>query len=241
MRSSGCLRGRCRVLAPDRRQPFVRPGSRPQSRSVPVRRGSPAVHGVSCLATAPIGLSRSRGRVATDSRPSPRLIPAGGRAAGPLALCPYLIYNLHIWSHGPDRRRPRDRWRATRAFARNRSRESGCPGQRFAPSSTWPPPGSSPCSSSGRCWGGRPPRRTTSTRLASTASLSFDTLTRLSLILGIYKSLQVLYPEPRFADTWVRLPNSNAVFAGAPPLALMMDGGIDGLFRVRRLLDGRRG
>ena len=71
--------------------------------------------------------------------------------------------------------------------------------------------------------------------------LSFDTLTRLSLMLGIYKSLQVLYPEPRFADTWVRLPNSNAVFAGAPPLALMMDGGIDGLFRVRRLLDGRRG
>ena len=71
--------------------------------------------------------------------------------------------------------------------------------------------------------------------------LSFDTLTRLSLILGIYKSLQVLYPEPRFADTWVRLPNSHGVFAGAPPLTLMMNGGIDGLYRVRRLLDGRRG
>lgn len=72
-------------------------------------------------------------------------------------------------------------------------------------------------------------------------TLSYDTLTRLSLILGIYKSLQVLYPEQRFADAWVKLPNSNPVFAGATPLSLMIDGGIDALFRVRRLLDGRRG
>lgn len=72
-------------------------------------------------------------------------------------------------------------------------------------------------------------------------ALSFDTLTRLSLILGIYKSLQVLYPEQGFADAWIRLPNTNPVFGGATPLSLMMDAGIDGLFRVRRLLDGRRG
>jgi hypothetical protein len=73
------------------------------------------------------------------------------------------------------------------------------------------------------------------------AALSFDTLTRLSLILGIYKSLQVLYPEERFADGWIRLPNTNALFAGAAPLTLMIDSGIDGLFKVRRLLDARRG
>jgi Protein of unknown function (DUF2384) len=72
-------------------------------------------------------------------------------------------------------------------------------------------------------------------------ALSFDTLTRLSLILGIYKSLQVLYPEEAFADRWVRLPNSNPTFAGGTPLSVMVDGGIDGLYRVRRLLDGRRG
>jgi hypothetical protein len=72
-------------------------------------------------------------------------------------------------------------------------------------------------------------------------ALSFDTLTRLSLILGIYKSLQVLYPEQGFADRWLRLPNSNSLFGGAPPLSLMIDAGIDGLYRVRRLLDGRRG
>ena len=71
--------------------------------------------------------------------------------------------------------------------------------------------------------------------------LTFDTLTRLSLVIGIYKSLQVLYPEAAFADAWVRMPNSNELFGGRPPLTLMTDGGIDGLLRVRRLLDSRRG
>ena len=72
-------------------------------------------------------------------------------------------------------------------------------------------------------------------------AVAFDTLTRLSLILGIYKNLQVLYPEPAFADAWVRMPNSHPLFAGRRALDLMVDGGIDGLYRVRRLLDARRG
>ncbi len=72
-------------------------------------------------------------------------------------------------------------------------------------------------------------------------TLSFDTLTRISLILGIYKSLQILYPEPAFADAWVRMPNSHEIFGGHPALWLMTEGGMDGLYRVRRLLDGRRG
>lgn len=72
-------------------------------------------------------------------------------------------------------------------------------------------------------------------------ALSFDTLTRLSLVIGIYKNLQILYPEPEFADRWVRMPNTNELFGGRPALTLMTDAGIDGLYRVRRLLDGRRG
>ncbi len=72
-------------------------------------------------------------------------------------------------------------------------------------------------------------------------TLSFDKLTRISLVIGIYKSLQVLYPEPAFSDRWVRMPNSQEIFGGRPALWLMTDGGIDGLYRVRRLLDGRRG
>jgi hypothetical protein len=72
-------------------------------------------------------------------------------------------------------------------------------------------------------------------------ALSFDTLTRISLVIGIYKSLQILYPEPEFADRWVRMPNSHALFGGRPALSLMTEAGIDGLYQVRRLLDGRRG
>ena len=47
-------------------------------------------------------------------------------------------------------------------------------------------------------------------------TLSFDTLTRISLVLGIYKALQVLYPDQSLADHWVRLPNANPIFGGRP-------------------------
>ena len=57
-------------------------------------------------------------------------------------------------------------------------------------------------------------------------ALSFDTLTRISLVIGIYKSLQILYPEPAFADRWVRMPNSHALFGGRPALALVTSRGM---------------
>jgi hypothetical protein len=72
-------------------------------------------------------------------------------------------------------------------------------------------------------------------------TLSYDALTRVSLVLGIYKALHILYPDAALADAWVKLPNANPLFGGKPPVALMIDGGIDGLYRVRRLLDARRG
>src|SRR5215831_7009277 len=71
--------------------------------------------------------------------------------------------------------------------------------------------------------------------------LPFDTLMRISLVLGIYKDLHILYPEPDLADRWVKLPNNHPLFGGRPAIALMMEGGMDGLYQVRRLLDGRRG
>lgn len=71
--------------------------------------------------------------------------------------------------------------------------------------------------------------------------LSYDTLTRISLVFGIYKALHVLYAEPAFADGWMRIPNRHPLFGGRPPLAFVVDAGIDGLFQLRRLLDSRRG
>ena len=72
-------------------------------------------------------------------------------------------------------------------------------------------------------------------------ALAFDTLMRISLLLGIYKDLHILYPDDDLADRWIRLPNSNPLFGGRPALALMTEGGMDALYQVRRLLDGRRG
>lgn len=72
-------------------------------------------------------------------------------------------------------------------------------------------------------------------------ALSVDVLTRISLILGIYKDLRILFPDNALADRWVKLPNSNAMFGGATPAQFMSQGDMDPLYRVRRLLDARRG
>ena len=72
-------------------------------------------------------------------------------------------------------------------------------------------------------------------------TLPYDMLLRISLVLAIFKDLRILYPERDLADRWVQLPNSNPLFGGKPALALMTEAGMDGLYQVRRLLDGRRG
>jgi hypothetical protein len=72
-------------------------------------------------------------------------------------------------------------------------------------------------------------------------TLSIDVLTRISLILGIYKDLHTLFPDTALADRWVKLPNANPMFGGATPAEFMSQGDMDPLYRVRRLLDARRG
>jgi len=72
-------------------------------------------------------------------------------------------------------------------------------------------------------------------------TLPYDTLVRISLVLGIFKDLRILYAERDLADRWIQLPNSNPLFGGRPAATLMTEGGIDGLYQVRRLLDARRG
>jgi len=71
--------------------------------------------------------------------------------------------------------------------------------------------------------------------------LSFDMLMRISLVIGIYKDLHILYPEEGLADRWVSLPNNNPLFGGRAAIAFLTEGGMDALYQVRRLLDARRG
>jgi hypothetical protein len=72
-------------------------------------------------------------------------------------------------------------------------------------------------------------------------TLSFDVLMRISLVLGIYKDLHILYPEPGLANRWIKLPNNNPLFGGKPALTYLTESGMDGLYQLRRMLDGRRG
>lgn len=70
--------------------------------------------------------------------------------------------------------------------------------------------------------------------------LDQDRLTRISLIVGIFKALNILYSR-KLADSWMSLPNTNPMFAGDTPLNYVVRGGVPALVRVRQLLDVRRG
>jgi Protein of unknown function (DUF2384) len=72
-------------------------------------------------------------------------------------------------------------------------------------------------------------------------TLSYDALVRISLVLGIYKALHILYSDNELADRWIKLPNANSLFGGRPAVDFLKKAGIDGLYQVRRLLDSRTG
>lgn len=70
--------------------------------------------------------------------------------------------------------------------------------------------------------------------------LSQDELTRISLLIGIFKALNILFSQ-RLANQWTSRPNSNPIFNNAPPLQFITRGGVPAMIGVRRLLDSRRG
>jgi hypothetical protein len=71
-------------------------------------------------------------------------------------------------------------------------------------------------------------------------TLDQDRLTRISILTGVFKALNILYSR-KLADRWIQLPNENPMFAGETPLTYMIKGGLPAMLRVRQLLDSRRG
>jgi hypothetical protein len=67
-----------------------------------------------------------------------------------------------------------------------------------------------------------------------------DVLERLSYVLGIWKALQILFPDPARADAWVRGPNDAPRSAGARRSSGCSRGNVADLYVVRRYLDGER-
>jgi hypothetical protein len=70
--------------------------------------------------------------------------------------------------------------------------------------------------------------------------LDQDTLTRISLVIGIYKALNIYFGKP-WADCWVTLANRGYMFAGRAPIDYMLRHGQPGMAEVRRMLDSWRG
>lgn len=71
-------------------------------------------------------------------------------------------------------------------------------------------------------------------------TLSQDTLTRVSVLVGIFKGLRLLFSDP-LSDEWIRLPNKGPLYGGRRPLDAMIEGGIPKLLEIRRHIDALRG
>lgn len=82
------------------------------------------------------------------------------------------------------------------------------------------------------------PRSTYTTRKAK---LNRDQKERVSYLLGIYKSLRILFDDGEQARTWINRHNTLPPFNGITPKEYMLEGGIVRLADVRRFLDYWRG
>jgi hypothetical protein len=73
------------------------------------------------------------------------------------------------------------------------------------------------------------------------SKVSRDTLERISYLLGIFKAINILLPDAKRADEWIRLPNKAPLFGGRSALDRLTTGNIGDLYVVRQYLDAQRG
>lgn len=71
-------------------------------------------------------------------------------------------------------------------------------------------------------------------------ALSQDQMTRISVLVGIYKGLHLLFAD-EMADRWPQLVNTGPIFTRNTPVHAMIEGGIPLMLDVRRLVDAVRG
>jgi len=85
---------------------------------------------------------------------------------------------------------------------------------------------------------GAPPRSTYFKWRKDGGTLPKDTLERLSHLLSIYRSLQILLPTPQAADAWMTRPNK--AFNGQTALQYALTS-FHHLIEVRQYVDAQRG
>lgn len=92
-----------------------------------------------------------------------------------------------------------------------------------------------------RLLGGLRPSTYHSWKSAGAPTLAVDQLERISLVLGIFKGLRLLFADDATGLRWLEAGNSDYPFAGDSPLATMLRGSITDLHKVRRYIDAWRG
>jgi hypothetical protein len=73
------------------------------------------------------------------------------------------------------------------------------------------------------------------------SALSRDQLERVSLVLGIYKGMALLFADGDGGKRWLNAANTEPVFGGGSPLSRMLRGGIEDLYVTRRYINAWRG
>jgi uncharacterized protein (DUF2384 family) len=64
-----------------------------------------------------------------------------------------------------------------------------------------------------------------------------NTLTRVSLVIGIYKALHTLFENSEQADTWLHRPNQ--MFGSKPALISLCSGELEEMYALRKYLDNQ--
>ncbi|WED44026.1 antitoxin Xre-like helix-turn-helix domain-containing protein [Legionella cardiaca] len=72
-------------------------------------------------------------------------------------------------------------------------------------------------------------------------NLTRDEKERISLLLGIYKDLRILFVDSNQAMSWINRENTLPPFNGMTPRNYLMEGSLMRLAEVRRFLDFWRG
>lgn len=80
-----------------------------------------------------------------------------------------------------------------------------------------------------------------STYTSHKSKLNRDQKERVSYLLGIYKSLRILFDDGEQARTWINRPNKLPPFIGLTPKEYMLEGSMVRLADVRKFLDFWRG
>jgi hypothetical protein len=86
---------------------------------------------------------------------------------------------------------------------------------------------------------GSPPLRTFyAWKKKAPNKLPEDTLRRIGYVAGVWKALQIVYSDPKLADSWIS--RANKFFGGQTPLQRMAAGDVTDLAAVRTYIDAAR-